>query len=549
MAQFGSSGSLVGLAVGTTSCNNGTVDLNWFAMPNTDHPVIPQNFYRMSGGANNNDRFEQLGQSWLKHAFTAASGNLCGFGCNGVGGTHLGVGCSDPYGAGLNAGQSGLGSRAWVNPFTGAYNSTARDHTGHNDVDSMPTHRALVPVSDLNTTLNPGATYYAEAQYVTPHEYVWCQSHPGQCNMYNNASYRQFTVSGTTSFTFSPVGPTVRMNPAINAWVGATINTIEPAPGVDGRALIGYKVTNPSAGVWHYEYAISNQNLDRSIQSFSVPLGCGITVSNLGFHAPLNHPGIANDGTFGNVGYSNAAWTTNQTASALSWSSETFAQNQNANAIRWGTMYNFRFDSNRPPQAANATVGFFKTGAPITVAIQGPAPCNPLQLTSAVSRKTHAGVGTLDCILPLSGPAGVECRSGGLGGDHTVVVTFANNVVGGSASVTSGMGSVAGSPTFSGNTMTVNLTGVGNAQTVALNLSNVTDEFSQVLADTAVNASFLLGDTNGDRSVNAGDALQTRNRAGQAVNSTNFRSDVNLDGVLNSGDTVIVRGQSGNSVP
>ena len=130
-----------------------------------------------------------------------------------------------------------------------------------------------------------------------------------------------------------------------------------------------------------------------------------------------------------------------------------------------------------------------------------------------------------------------------------MVVTFANNVVGGSASVTSGMGSVAGSPTFSGNTMTVNLTGVGNAQTVALNLSNVTDEFSQVLADTAVNASFLLGDTNGDRSVNAGDALQTRNRAGQAVNSTNFRSDVNLDGVLNSGDTVIVRGQSGNSVP
>ena len=31
-------------------------------------------------------------------------------------------------------------------------------------------------------------------------------------------------------------------------------------------------------------------------------------------------------------------------------------------------------------------------------------------------------------IFPLTGPAGVECRSGGLGGDHTVVVTFANNV-------------------------------------------------------------------------------------------------------------------------
>jgi hypothetical protein len=59
---------------------------------------------------------------------------------------------------------------------------------------------------------------------------------------------------------------------------------------------------------------------------------------------------------------------------SLTWNSETFAQNPNANAIRFGTMYNFRFDANRPPQAAMAIVGFLKTGAPITVAIQGPAP-------------------------------------------------------------------------------------------------------------------------------------------------------------------------------
>ena len=44
---------------------------HWFALPQTDHPVIPQNLYRMSGGATNNERFEQIGQSWLKHAFTA----------------------------------------------------------------------------------------------------------------------------------------------------------------------------------------------------------------------------------------------------------------------------------------------------------------------------------------------------------------------------------------------------------------------------------------------------------------------------------------------
>ncbi len=203
--------------------------------------------------------------------------------------------------------------------------------------------------ADLNVTMNPGATYYAEGHYVTPHEYAWCQANPGECNMYNNVSYRRFTVSGTVSFTFSPVGNTVRTANALTAWTGATINTIEPVPGTDGRAHIAYKVTGPVAGVWHYEYAVYNENLDRSIQSFSVPLGCGINVSNAGFHAPLNHPGFANDGTQGGLGYSNAAWTSNQTANALSWSSETLLQNPNANAIRWGTMYNFRFDSNRPP--------------------------------------------------------------------------------------------------------------------------------------------------------------------------------------------------------
>ena len=373
--QFGSSGTQVGVSVGTVSCNNGTVPLNWFAMPNTDHPVIPQNLYRMSGGAGNIERFEQIGQSWLKHAFAAGAGNACGFGCT-SGGGGLGVGCSDPYGASLNASQGSLGSRAWVNPFTGVFPSTARDHTGHSDSSSAPTHRALVEMNDLNTTLNPGATYYAEAQYVTPHEYAWCQAHPGECNMYNNVSSRQFTVTGTTSFTFGALGSTMRTIPAINAWTGATINTIEPAPGVDGRAFLAYKVTSPSAGVWHYEYAIYNQNLDRSIQSFSIPLGCGITLTNLGFHAPLNHPGIANDGTQGSAGYSNAAWSSNQTVNAMSWSSETFAQNQNANAIRWGTLYNFRFDSDRGPMPVEATIGYLKTGTPTTVLTVGPNACN-----------------------------------------------------------------------------------------------------------------------------------------------------------------------------
>jgi len=366
-----SSGTQVGLGIGTTSCNNGDQPVHFFAIPNTDHSVVTQNLYRMSGGPNNNDRFEQIGQAWVKHTFGADQDDECNFGCiPWPDSTQLGVGCSDPYSAPENAFYSLLGSRAWVNPFTGAFPSTARNHSGH--THTATSHRVLVAKSDLDTTQNTGATYYGEAEYDTPQEYAWCQAHPGQCNMYNNASYRRFNVTGTTDFTFTPVGATVRMTPATEAWTGSTSVLIEPEPGVDGRAFVVYKVTNPSAGVWHYEYAVHNQNLDRSIQSFSVPLGTGVNISNIGFHAPPNHPGFPNDGTVGNTGFSNDPWIPNQMPSALIWTSETLAQNPNANAIRFGTLYNFRFDADQPPQSANATVGFFKTGSPITVGIQAP---------------------------------------------------------------------------------------------------------------------------------------------------------------------------------
>jgi len=393
-SENGSVGGRVGLALGTDACNKGTVDVDWIALPSNDHPFIPQNFYRMSGGATNNERFEQIGQSWGKHAFAAASSDSCRFGCNGVGDDHLGSGCSDAYGSGLNGDQFGIGSRAWVNPFTGNFPSgnIANDHSDHNhDVTS---HRILVDVNDLDTSLNPGATYFAEAQYVVPHEYTWCQSHPGECNMYNNASYKQYTVTGVNQpFTFNPVGATVQEQPAIMAWTAATVNRVEPAPGIDGICFTGLKVTNPTAGVWHYEYALYNENLDRAIQSFSVPISPRVNISNIGFHAPPQHPGFAHDGTQGDAGYSSMPWNVTQAATSVTWSTETFAQNQNANAIRFGTLYNFRFDADQPPETTNATVGFFKTGLPMTVAIQAPG-ATPTPTPTATATATGTATPT-----------------------------------------------------------------------------------------------------------------------------------------------------------
>ena len=171
----------------------------------------------------------------------------------------------------------------------------------------------------------------------------------------------------------------------------------------------------------------------------------------------------------------------------------------------------------------------------------------PLQLTTAVSRKTHVVAGDFDIPLPLTGTPGIECRNSG--GNHTLVFATSNNLVSGNASVTTGTGSISGSPTFAGNTMTLNLTGVTDVQTITVTLSGVTDSFAQVLPDTPVSIGFLVGDANGDRFVNAGDTTLTRSRSGQTTTATNFRSDVNADGIVNSGDTTIVRARSGNALP
>jgi hypothetical protein len=172
-------------------------------------------------------------------------------------------------------------------------------------------------------------------------------------------------------------------------------------------------------------------------------------------------------------------------------------------------------------------------------------------LQSVVSRKVHNGT-PIDMPLPLGGTPAVESRTGGANGDHTIIFTFANNVTQvGTASATS----TSGSPTVTSrnvgpgpNQYTVNVSGVQNTRRITVRLDNVQDTEGANLTDVRAQMNVLFGDTNGDGVVNSGDALQTRNRAGQSADGNNFRSDVNIDGTVNGGDTIIVRNQSGNAL-
>jgi hypothetical protein len=167
--------------------------------------------------------------------------------------------------------------------------------------------------------------------------------------------------------------------------------------------------------------------------------------------------------------------------------------------------------------------------------------------TSVVSRKTHGPAGARDITLPLTGTPGIECRSGGANSDYQVIFTFPSSVTFNSAAVSSGTGTVSSSSGSGTTAVTVNLTGVTSAQRLTLTLSNVSNGPSA--GDLAVQMGVLVGDTNGDGFVNAGDAVQSRNRSGQATDATNFRSDMNFDGFVNSGDAIGVRSRSGTALP
>ncbi len=172
----------------------------------------------------------------------------------------------------------------------------------------------------------------------------------------------------------------------------------------------------------------------------------------------------------------------------------------------------------------------------------GPCPAAPVpNLVSAASRLNHPGVGDFDVAMPLTGPTGVEDRQAST---YNIVLTFDQPVTSGTIAVTSGTAS-AGSPTFSGNTMTVPLTGVTDSEVVGVTVNNLNGTGGTASA----NLGFLVGDSNMDRFTNGGDTIQVRSLAGQDIDGTNFRADVNLDGFINGGDTTVVRSKAGNSLP
>ena len=97
--------------------------------------------------------------------------------------------------------------------------------------------------------------------------------------------------------------------------------------------------------------------------------------------------------------------------------------------------------------------------------------------------------------------------------------------------------------------MTIDLTGVANAQLVTLTLTNVKDAFAQTLSSATVPMNVLVGDSTGNKAVSASDIAQTKALSGDPVDATKFRCDFNTDGSVNASDVSQVKMATGTFIP
>ncbi|MHC5114686.1 MAG: hypothetical protein ACYTGP_09685 [Planctomycetota bacterium] len=390
-------GATAAFSIATTACNIGDEPANWITLT-PQHPVIGQNMFRLREG-----RFEQLGQSWLKHGTGAIQLDGCGCGCTNPGtNTQLGVGCSDPYSAVFNGTQGGLGPKFEVNAATGVFPFPPTDQA----LIGGPTFKRIqVAIADLDPAQLGGGDYFVEAQYVSADDAT-------ADNKNNNASYRAVSVTGSDlDWTVVVTGPMFQREPAIMAW-GAADPAVETVfadvPG-DGRFIVAWTATSAGGGLWQYEFAVHNLNSDRSAGTITIPLPPGAACTNVGFHDVDYHSGEPFDGT---------DWTASTVGDQVSWSTLTVVEDPMANALRWGTLYNYRFVADvEPTELTELVIGLFKTGAPASVTV-------PLAFAGTVCPADVDGNGTVGfgdilAIIGAWGPCPTPCAAD-LSGNGTV---------------------------------------------------------------------------------------------------------------------------------
>jgi hypothetical protein len=388
-----------------------------------------------------------------------------------------------------------------------------------------------------NSTFGVGASHAADGQITVANFVDAFQSSTESIVPQNGTTAKLDTLGDKIMY------PLVyqKLNGVESLWADHTINNNQNGTGPTAIRWYQFNVTggvipatpaqqqtwnNNADGLWRFMPSISVDSLGNMAIAYSV--------SSATTEPAIRYAGRLASDPVNSLGQGEAEMTAgggHQTSSSGRWGDySALAVDPADNLTFWHTNEYYSATSGA---AWNTRIGNFKfPGAPA--------------VTSAVSRKTHSGAGTFDVNLPSTGNPGVECRIGAVTGVHQIIVNFASNVTVTSASITSGTGN-ADNFSVSGAQVTVNLSGVTNAQVITLKLAGVSDGVNT--GDVLVRMGVLSGDTTGDGHVNASDVAQTKAQSGQAVTAANFRQDVNSNGALNASDVSLVKSRSGTALP
>ncbi len=335
-----------GCAESTTSCNPGTNNIPWNQAMGATHPFISFIFARQMNG-----RLEQISdRSYVKHGFFATNSNGCGVCQNPGTSALLGLNCSDTYATSNNGDNFWLAPAEEINPWTGAW-VPACSHFDKGEppvalaqqcdgIRSLSTaqanalgpvgHRVRVPDSSFNVT---GAQFFYQGMYTT-------QGEP-ESNRGNNMGWKPFNATWTgSSWSLQQFG-SITYNSVLSAWTGATVTSNTNGTD-DGRVYVAVKITGPTNGLYHYEYAVHNRDNSRGVNAFRLPVCSAALVANAGFKD--TDTDASNDWTF----------TRNPTEIVF---------NTANNPLNWNEFFNFWFDSDAGPVSAAITLDEAAAGA------------------------------------------------------------------------------------------------------------------------------------------------------------------------------------------
>ncbi|HEU4419123.1 MAG TPA: hypothetical protein VFT55_09305, partial [Planctomycetota bacterium] len=354
-------------AIGTWTvvCNPGTSDIPFLAPMNPLHAFIHYMVLRESDG-----RLVQVSNwAWVKHTFGSSNDpSPCG-NCPMPGLTSYVVqGCNDTYANSQAVDHFNLGPPEEIDPWLGTWNPVCSHFDRGNPpvapaqqcdgIRSLTQAQAAVLNQAIGNAMRvydddlavPGANFFYQAGYLIPHEADALRD--------DNLGSRQFTATwnpGSQQWDLAD-SSAFQQGSVLQRWTGAAIDS--NANGVDdGRYYVAVKVTGPTNGRYHYEYAVQNRDNLRGMGAFRIPVCPDAQVTGFGFH-DFDRQAISD-------------WTAAKVGSEIVFQVNALSPNP----LRWNSIFNFWFDCDAAPQPGATLLDQYDVGpGALVVAVPSSTP-------------------------------------------------------------------------------------------------------------------------------------------------------------------------------